>query len=68
MSVKFLEPEEIEIETAKGDKKTFILSKFPATVGREVILKYPTANAPKIGDYETSEDTMLKVIDRKSVV
>lgn len=53
--------EQIELETAAG-KKTYLLGKFPATVGREVLLKYPTANAPKVGDYDVSEATMLKVM------
>lgn len=48
---------EIEI---KGKK--FFISKLPATVGREILLKYPSSNIPKIGDYEVSKDVMLKLM------
>lgn len=42
--------------------KTFILSKFPAVAGREIVTKYPVANIPKLGDYQQSEETMLKLM------
>lgn len=58
--------EEFEIDTA-GGKKTYVLSKFPATVGREIIVKYPTANAPKIGEYAVSEETMLTLMKHVGV-
>jgi hypothetical protein len=32
-----LHPKEIEIECQDGTKKTFVLSKFPAVAGREII-------------------------------
>lgn len=50
-----LEPKEL-------DGTPFILSKFPATVGREIILQYPTSAMPKIGDYSTNEALMLKIM------
>lgn len=50
-----LEPKELE-------GTPFILSKFPATVGREIILQYPTSALPKIGDYATNEALMLKIM------
>lgn len=50
-----LEPKELE-------GTSFILHKFPATVGREIILQYPTSAMPKIGDYATNEALMLKVM------
>lgn len=45
-----------EIESASG---TFRLSKFPATVGREIIMRYPLNNLPKIMEYLDSEKEML---------
>jgi hypothetical protein len=42
--------------------KKFILSKFPAVAGREIISKYRTAGFPDITDYKVSEDTMLKLM------
>lgn len=52
-----LEPKELQI-----GNKTYILSKFPATVGREIILQYPTSAMPKIGDYSTNEALMYKMM------
>lgn len=44
-----------------GDR-TYILSKFPAVAGREIVAKYPVSNMPKLGDYAVSEETMLKLM------
>lgn len=52
-----IEPKELELEG-----KTYILSKFPAIAGREIIAKYPVANMPKLGEYGVSEETMLKLM------
>lgn len=52
-----LEPKEVEIDGCQ-----FIVGKFPATVGREIITKYPLSNLPKIGDYGVSEEIMLKLM------
>jgi hypothetical protein len=52
-----IEPKEEEI-----DGKIYILSKFPAIAGREIIAKYPISILPKIGDYQVSEETMLKLM------
>lgn len=57
-----LEPKEIAIKTQGDNGKIFVISKFPAVQGREIITKYPTSNIPKIGDYATSEETMLKLM------
>ena len=57
-----LEPKEMIIEDEKGRERTYILSKFPAVQGREIIAKYPVSNMPKIGDYAVSEETMLKLM------
>lgn len=50
-----LEPKELE-------GTPFVLSKFPATVGREIIMQYPTSALPKVGDYSTNEALMLKIM------
>jgi len=52
-----LEPKPIEIEG-----KNFILSKFPAIQGREIVAKYPLSAMPKLGDYAVNEETMLKLM------
>jgi len=56
-----INPKEIIIEF-EGEKLRFNIGKFPATVGREIISKYPVANMPKLGDYQVSEETMLKLM------
>jgi hypothetical protein len=57
-----IEPKEITIDY-EGEELKFNIGKFPATAGREIITKYPVANMPKIGDYNVSEETMLKLMN-----
>lgn len=57
-----LQPEEWECPLPGGGTKTFIVSKFPAVAGREIVAKYPTSGIPKLGDYAVSEATMLKLM------
>lgn len=52
-----IKPKEIEIEGKK-----FIISKFPATDGREILVKYFPSGVPKIGDYKTNEECMYKMM------
>lgn len=56
-----INPKEIII-TFENEELKFNIGKFPATVGREIISKYPVANMPKLGDYAVSEETMLKLM------
>lgn len=62
MAFDLLEPKEMEFTLQNGSVKTFILSKFPAIQGREIVTQYPLTAAPKIGDYKTNEALMLKVL------
>ncbi|TQI79998.1 hypothetical protein FHU10_5151 [Serratia fonticola] len=57
-----LEPIEKDIPLPDGGSKTYILSKFPAIAGREIVTQYPTSAAPKMGDYKTNEALMLKMM------
>lgn len=57
-----LEPKEIEVKTLRGDMKTYVLSKFPAISGREIVSGYPLTGVPKIGDYKSNEEIMLKLM------
>lgn len=57
-----LEPKTITVETQKGEQRTYIISKFPAVQGREIIAKYPLSAMPKLGDYAVNEETMLKLM------
>ena len=57
-----LEPKEITIQTQSGDERVYIISKFPAIAGREIVCKYPASGMPKVGDYAVNEETMLKLM------
>lgn len=60
--IGLLEPKEFPLTTSRGNTKTFILSKFPAIAGREIVAKYPVSNIPKVGEYAASEEVMLKCL------
>lgn len=57
-----LEEQEFEVETANGDKRTYIISKFPAIEGREIVTQYPITGVPKIGEYKLNKEIMLKLM------
>lgn len=57
-----IEPKEIEILTQKGETRRYVISKFPAVQGREIVAKYPLSAMPKLGDYAVNEETMLKLM------
>lgn len=44
------------------DDRVFILSKFPAVAGREIVANYPLTGLPKIGDYKLNEEIMIKLM------
>lgn len=60
--MSLLEPKPITLPTQAGEPKGYILSKFPAVAGREIVAKYPLSNMPKLGDYAVSEEVMLKLM------
>lgn len=55
--MSLLYPKEVEV-----NGKTFILSKFPAVAGREIVTQYPLTAIPKIGEYKSNETIMLKLM------
>jgi len=57
-----IEPKEIEL-----DGRKYVISKLPATVGREIITQYPISNIPKVGDYKASKELMLKLMSYVAV-
>jgi hypothetical protein len=57
----------IEPKSVVIDGKNFILSKFPAVAGREIVAKYPLSAIPKIGDYEENQAVMLKLMSYVSI-
>ncbi len=57
-----LEPKEIAVSLPDGTTKQYVISKFPAIAGREIVCKYPLSGMPKLGDYAVNEETMLKLM------
>ncbi|WP_179038232.1 hypothetical protein [Limnobaculum xujianqingii] len=57
-----IKPKAITVTDADKNEYPFIISRLPATVGREILAKYPLSNAPKIGDYDVSHEAMLKMM------
>ena len=57
-----IKPKEITVIDSDRQQHTFIISRLPATIGREILAKYPLSNAPKIGDYDVSKEAMLKMM------
>lgn len=57
-----LQPKEVRITGQDGKERGYILSKFPAIAGREIVAKYPLSAMPKVGDYAVNEETMLKLM------
>lgn len=62
MESSLREPKSVQIMTQNKVEKAFIISKFPTILGREIIAKYPLSSLPKVGDYNVSEETMLKLM------
>lgn len=57
-----LEPKELPVKGQDGKERVYIISKFPAIAGREIVAKYPVSNIPKVGEYTQSEEVMLKLM------
>jgi hypothetical protein len=57
-----LQPTEILVRTLDGDERTYIISRFPAVAGREILTQYPLTAMPKVGEYKANEALMLKMM------
>lgn len=57
-----LEPKELTVTDQSGKTRSYLLSRFPAVEGREIIAKYPLSSVPKLGDYAVNEEIMLKLM------
>lgn len=62
-----LEPKEFEVATLKGDMRTYVLSKFPAIAGREIVAGYPLTAVPKLAEYKQNEEIMRKLMSYVAV-
>lgn len=59
-----IKPKEITVIDSDREEHTFIISRLPATIGREILAKYPLSNAPKIGDYEVFDLWEIAITNR----
>lgn len=63
-----LKPKEVPLTDQDGVSRVYIVSRLPATVGREIITQYPLSAMPKVGDYAVNESMMLKLMSYVAVV
>ncbi|EBQ4227994.1 hypothetical protein DOW24_01060 [Salmonella enterica subsp. enterica serovar Nigeria] len=59
---ELIQPKEFKAVDQDGNERTYIISKFPAIEGREIVCKYPLSAMPQVGDYSVNEETMLKLM------
>lgn len=55
-------PKSVMIKGYDGTEKEFIIDKFPATVGVEILAKGSLSALPKVGEYPVFDETMLKAL------
>lgn len=58
----------LDPQTVNIAGRDYTVTKFPATVGREILLQYPTSAIPKLGDYKTNHALMLRIMSYVGVV
>lgn len=56
---ELIDPTELVLTGKDGVERTYVISTLPYPVGRKVAALYPTANMPKVGDYNVSQEVML---------
>lgn len=57
-----IKPKPFTTNDMDGEPITVIISRMPASVGREVLTQYPLTALPKIGDYVRNEELAYKLI------
>jgi hypothetical protein len=65
---EMIQPKLIEIENDDGVVKTFVISKLPYSVGREVLSQFIPTSIPKVGDYPANHELMVKMMKFISVI
>lgn len=65
---QLIKPKEITVTDADKSEHTFIISRFPAIAGREIIASYTSSLIPKTGEYKVSQEAMLKLMKHVAVV
>ena len=62
-----IKPKEVTIETLDKEKRTYTISRIPAIEAREIVAQYSVGALPKVGDYRTNEEMMLKMMQYVAV-
>lgn len=57
-----IQPKDCPLKRQDGTEAAFVLHKFDAIAGREIVANYPVSNLPKLGEYRASEAIMLKAM------
>lgn len=57
-----LKPKELKVFDLDGVERIYTISRADCITGRELYAKYLLSNLPKLGEYEVSEQTMLKLM------
>lgn len=57
-----LEPKRVLIKAGDGTEREFVISKFPALAGREIVTQYLPTAAPKVGEYAANEALVVKMM------
>ena len=52
----------LETKEVMLGNRMYILSKFPAMDGREIMTQYPITAVPKLGDYKSNEELAMKML------
>lgn len=65
--MELIKPKEVILKDLDDNEHTFIISRFDVIAGREIITQYPTANMPKMGEYQRSEALMKKCLSYAAV-
>jgi hypothetical protein len=65
--MELIKPKTVSVTDADGESKDFTISRLPATVGREILAKYPVGLMGKGGSYDVSEDAMLLLMSYVAV-
>ena len=62
------EVKELSLTSNDGVECNYLISKFKAIAGREIVTNYPTTAMPKVGEYKANEAIMLKLMQHVAVV
>jgi len=60
--MELINPKEVEVTRQDGSTATYLIGKYPAIAGREIVTQYPVNNIPKLSEYHASEEVMLKLM------